>query len=391
MTSRWTDKKFDALAHLGDPLADGVIAEHARLVEHDDPSRLVAHIGRHLVLPEAQRSAPIREYLNQRPALPDWADPKKMASSADFFNQHGLTIGTSLFCASLPEAYAAARGARVLTLTARMVSDPVRRVYETAQFVFNSMSADGLDPETGKGYQDIRRVRLMHAAVRYLILNDPTIVKTETPEAFPSWCPATGVPINQEDLLGTLMTFTHSVFESLDRIGAVYKPSEAESYLHAWCIAGSLLGIVPEVLPLHLEDAREITEAIRRRQTAPSEDGRVLGQALVGAMRESMPFWFLRPLPAAVVRWNVGPEVAQINGIARRSVLGGVFAGSHRIMRGFGLIAQHNKMLRVVSRHVGHAALGAFVRAGRSGTRPAFELPSHLDEVGRRAPRRWKL
>lgn len=389
--TRWTDARFDALAHQGDPLADEVVAEHARLVGLEHPAHLVANIGRHLVLPAEKRSAPLHDYLEARPPLPDWVNPKRMASSVDFFTQHGLTIGTSLFCASLPEAYAAARGARVLTLTARMTSDPVRRVYETAQLVFDSMSPGGLEPVGGKGYADIRRVRLMHAAVRYLILNDPDVPKTDAPAPFPSWCPATGVPINQEDLLGTLMTFTQTVFESLDRIGAVYEPNEAESYLHAWCVTGHLLGIAPDLLPLDLDDAREITASIRRRQTAPSEDGRVLGQALVGAMRDSMPFRVLRPLPAAIIHWNVGDEVARINGISGGSHLAGFLQGTRRIMKGVGLAAQHDKMLRVASRHLGHAVLGSFVKAGRTGSRPPFAVPIHL---GTRRPKtltRWKL
>ncbi len=390
-SSRWTDARFDALAQQGDPLADDVIAEHARFAEVGHPAKLVAEIGKHLVLPPEQRSPAIHQYLEDRPSLPDWVDPKKIASSVDFFTEHAITIGTSLFCASLPEAYAAARGARVLTLTARMASDPVRRVNETAQLVFDSMSAGGLDPATGKGYADIRRVRLMHAAVRYLILNDPAIPKTAAPAPFPAWCPTAGVPINQEDLLGTLMTFTQTVFESLDRVGAVYQPDEAESYLHAWCVTGHLLGILPDLLPLDLKDATEITAAIRRRQTAPSEDGRVLGQALVGAMRDSMPLRILRPIPAAVVRWNVGTEVAAINGIAGGRWLGGFIKGSRTLMRGVGLAQQHDKMIRVLSRHLGHRVLGAFVAAGRSGSRPPFEVPSQL-EVRPRTPRtRWKL
>ena len=389
--SRWTDELFDGLSHEGDPDADAVIAAHVATAPPAHPRGLVSSLAHHLVLPPAQRSAPIQAYLSQQPPLPVWTDAAKLHQSGDFFDQHALTIGTALFCASLPHAYAGARGARVLTLTSRMVTDPVRRIYETAQMLFDAMSLGGLAPATGAGYQDIRRVRLMHAAVRFLVLNDPDVPKTTVPAPWPAWCTTTGTPINQEDLLGTLMTFTTVVFESLDRLGVVYSDEEADSYLHAWCVAGHLLGIRPDLLPLTLDDAHEITATIRRRQTHPSEDAERLGGALVCAMRKSMRWRLLRSLPAAMVRWNVGPEVAKINGVSTYNPLSMVFNGAAWFIRRIGLEARHNKMLRVVSRHVGAAVLGSFVNAGRTGSRPPFELPQRLDQQVHDARSRWSL
>lgn len=390
MTS-WNDVLFDELSHQGDALADGVVAEHVANTPPAHPRELVVSIAHHLVLPPEAGSAPIHKYLTERAHLPEWTDDAKLRRSADFFNQNGLTIGAALFCASLPEAYAASRGARVLTLTARMVNDPVRRVYETAQLLLDVMSPGGLDPETGAGYEDIRRVRLMHAAVRYLILNDPEVPKTDVPGRFPSWCLASGVPINQEDLFGTLMTFTATVFESLDRLGVVFSEEEAGSYLHTWCVVGHLLGLRADLLPLTLADAREITAAIRRRQTRPSEDGVKLSRALVGAMRDTVRFRPLRPLPASMVRWTVGPEVATTIGISRRDPFALAFDSVAFVMRRVGLIERHNKLLRVLSRHVGAATLGSFVRAGRTGDRPPFSLPDQLEEQVRDTRARWKL
>jgi hypothetical protein len=272
-----------------------------------------------------------------------------------------------------------------------MVTDPVRRVYETAQLVLDSMTGGGLDPETGAGYEDIRRVRLMHAAVRYLILNDPTVPKTDTPAPYPSWCLTSGVPINQEDLFGTLMTFTSTVFESLDRLGVVFSDEDLDCYLHAWCVVGHLLGLRADLLPLTLDDAQEITAAIRRRQTLPSDDAVHLGQALVGAMRASVRLPMLRPLPASMVRWSVGPDVATIIGIGKRDSFAFAFDGLAFVMRRVGLAERHNKMLRVLSRHVGAATLGSFVRSGRSGTRPPFTLPDQLEQEVRDTRSRWSL
>jgi ER-bound oxygenase mpaB/B'/Rubber oxygenase, catalytic domain len=388
-TLRWTDELFDELAQQGDPRVDDVVAAHVQAT-NVAPRDLFTNLTAHLRLPPANRSPVIEAYLSEEPPLPAWADEAQMHRGADFFDQNGLLIGTALFCASLPEAYAGARGARVLTLTARMVTDPVRRVYETAQMLVDAMTDGGLEPGEGAGYHDIRRVRLMHAAIRYLVLNDPKVAKTEVPAAFPSWCLPCGLPVNQEDLFGTLMTFTQTVFESLDRLGAPASDDDAESYLHRWCVVGHLLGLRADLLPLSLEDARAITAAIRRRQNAPSEDAQILTSALVRALRASVRLPVLRPLPAAMIRWLVGPEVSAIDGI-KRDPFAFAFESAAGAMRGVGLEEQHHLMLRVLARHLGAAVLASFVRAGRSGTRPPFTLPRALDQRVRSTRTAWSL
>src|SRR5262249_28818435 len=133
--SRFDDDCLDELATEGDPIADAVVAEHARERIQFEPRELVADIGTHLVLPPERRSPAISAYLDAQPPLPGWADPDRLAAGSAFFANWGLEISTGLLCASLPESYAGARGAHVLCLTTRLVSDPVRRVSETARFL----------------------------------------------------------------------------------------------------------------------------------------------------------------------------------------------------------------------------------------------------------------
>ena len=44
------------------------------------------------------------------------------------------------------------------------------------------------------------------------------------------WDRAWGVPVNQEDLLETLLTFTEIVFEVFDRTGVVYSEDDADAF-----------------------------------------------------------------------------------------------------------------------------------------------------------------
>jgi hypothetical protein len=394
----WDDATLERLRFEADPPVDGLIARHA---EHQaatrggvavNPRILPGQLGKHLVLPPEHRSPALDEYLADTPPWPAWADPGLVKRGEEFFAFRGLEIGSSLFCASLPEAYAGARGARVLTLTSRMVSDPVRRVNETAQMVFHALQPDGLVVGDGPGYQDIRRVRLMHAAVRYLILHDDQIAKTDDPTAGEhSWSPAGGLPINQEDLLGTLMTFTCVVFTSLERLGLPPTTEEAEAYLHTWCVIGHLLGIRPDLLPIELDAAWSLAAAIRRRQHRASRDGELLGTALSDAMARSMPLAPLRGLPSSTIRWLVGDEVATMVGIKKSDWTRVLFGPLRRAMSALPVADGDSRLVRRLTSHVTASVLRGFLDANRGGTRPPFDLPRRIQDRLKEKPVSWRL
>ena len=61
----------------------------------------------------------------------------------------------------------------------------------------------------GAGIRSAQKVRLMHDAVRHLILEH-------------GWDPALGLPINQEDQLGTLLTFSAVILDGLRKLGLAH-------------------------------------------------------------------------------------------------------------------------------------------------------------------------
>jgi hypothetical protein len=386
----WTDELLDRLAHTGDAEADAVIEKHASEGTAFAPRDLVRDVARSLELPPEKRSPAIADYLRARPDLPPWADRDLLKQSADFFDLRGLEIGSALFLASLPEAYAGARGARVLRLTSRLVTDTVRRINETAQMVFDAMDQDGLEPATGRGYHDIRRVRLMHAAIRFLIEHDPEVVKTESPQPGKTWCPALGRPLNQEDLLGALMTFTVVPLDCLDKLGIGYEQDDAEAYLHAWSVVGYLMGVEQSVLPISVADARVLTDRIRQRQHRPSEDAVDLGTALIDAMQNSIRWRLARGLPGALMKFYVGDDVAAIVGQAKAPRIAWFFGPVHRLLGAIGLAQRHNRLLDNLTRHVSSAILRQFLDANRPGRDP-FSLPLSLQARLMHTEQRWHL
>jgi hypothetical protein len=255
-------------------------------------------------------------YAEDLVSLPAWADEDQLRQGQEFFRDFGLEIASGLFSAALPMSYTATRGAQVLTRTAELVSNPERRIAETGQMLLDVMAAKdaSLPPLSGDtfAYKAARGVRLFHAAVRYWILNDPA-TKWDVERL--------GVPINQEDLLGTLAAFTVVVVESLEKMGVSVDDEERDAYLHLWLVVGHLMGIDYELLlprdfpadeqPLVYGDVRRLRDEILRRNAGESREGPILMSALADAMARSMPPP-LKTLPRALTRHLIGTEYADL-------------------------------------------------------------------------------
>jgi hypothetical protein len=374
----WTDDRLDELRRTGDPLADDLVARFFKDEGPELPRHLLGRLVIHDDLPEGDRSPAVDAYFREQPPLPAWADPHRIRRGEAIFCEWGPLVGASLFCASLPDSYAAARGVQVLHLTARLATDTQRRIYETAQMVVDVMSPGGLSVGAA-GYREARRVRLMHAAVRHLIQHDSAVAHTCDPKARgPHWCDQWGLPVNQEDLLGTLMTFTVVIFESLRRFGVRLSEEDAESYLHAWNVVGHLLGIKEELLPIELSSAEELWAAVRRRQWAPSPEGAEMTAALIRLLEGEMPPG-LRRLPRSLVRYLVGDTVADMVEVGPPGQFeGALFGPARRVMSLLALTEGHNRMARLFSERLGRAMFEALLLAERGGSRASFAIPPSL-------------
>jgi hypothetical protein len=197
-------------------------------------------------------------------------EPDAVAEGQALFRLFGPECLLILGCYSLPAAYAAARGVQVIHRARRLEDDGIRRLTETAQMVINLMLPGGLEPG-GIGARSARKVRLMHALVRQHVRS----------MSEPAWSPALGEPINQEDLAGTLLTFSLLVIDGLKKIGAVVSPSAERGYYALWSHVGAILGIEPRLRPTNGEEAVALAGLIGARQFAPSPEGQHLARELI--------------------------------------------------------------------------------------------------------------
>ena len=302
---KWTDELLSDLSKEGDEHADEVAEKHYEAVG-GKPAQLFRGI---VTAAEGNGDAAevLTAYYAEKAPLPDWADTHRLEAGAQFFHEWGLEIGLGLFCFGLPIGYAAARTAHVLDLTARLETNAHRRVFETAQMVLDVTAPRALKP--GKpGHTTARRVRLMHAGIRYLVQNDPRVAQTRKPLSDDAhyWCTKWGTPLSQEHMVGALLTFGHSMLEVLDRLDLRYDEAGAEGYLHLWSVVGHLLGVRPDLLPIDRTTAAHIDTLVRRRNLASTAAGKRLTAALIGVIDECGVDGALGPLPVATMRMLLG-------------------------------------------------------------------------------------
>lgn len=372
------DARLAALRSAGDPPADALAAVLRTGREQLDERDVVRQVLALLVSGPTDEAGPVRDWMLSGPPPPAWANPEQVRAGQEFFACWALPICALLFCAALPSAYAAADGVQVLALTSDLATkDLSRRIAETGQMVVDVMDLGRGSPSTlepgGQGYLTLRGVRLLHAVVRQAILTSPAVART-CDEAVPHrWCPDWGLPVNQEDLLGTLLTFTVSVFAGLDRLGIPYDRAGADAYLHTWCVVGALLGIDEALLPLERDAAEALAVTIARRHHRPSAAGRRLMSFLLADMEHAMPRG-LRRLPRTLVRHVVTPSVAEALALPRAAWWAPVL----RWARWAGPVASHlpgwRRLMRAPSEVLGRAMIRFFLDRSLLGLQPAFRL-----------------
>jgi hypothetical protein len=306
--TRWSNEFLDQMRQVGDPVADGVIATVVDTDETTAVDKIMAHLIFNDDLVPENLPVGVREYLQQTAHLPAWADPAQIAMAQDLFLTYAPEIVLLLFYSSLPTAYAARKGAQVLAITRRLERGYIyRRIIETAQFIVDVMTPGAFESQ-GQGIRAVQKVRLMHAAIRHYIQRDSRWQV--------HWDPDWGMPINQEDMAGTLMTFSSIIMDGMRRFNIRLQPEQEEAYLHVWKVVGDMLGIRPELLPADMAEAHELMDMILQRQWAPSDAGHDLASALIALLEGYVP-GLLRGLPNSAMRYFRGDHVADMLGVGR--------------------------------------------------------------------------
>ncbi len=314
-----TNERLDQARLAADPVADAVIKQV--LDQGDGETWEVSSLFREMIcndspVPDSLPQA-CKDYFTSTDQLPPWADMQKIKQGAAMFNAVGPDIVLLLFCKALPMAYSCAKGAEVLVKTGRLSArfgKPEaeefevlnRRMMETAQFILNVMEPDGFS-DNGRAIRTAQKIRLIHAAIRYYLHEQ-------------DWDTGTyGEPINQEDLAGTLMSFSWAMIEGLDQLGVGVSREEQDAYFHTWRVIGWLMGLDHDLIPDDVDQGRALTEQILARQSAPSAAGKSLTRSLTAYLASLIPGKFMDHLPPILIRELIGDSMADMIGVTHHA------------------------------------------------------------------------
>jgi len=324
----FTDEFLNGMRQRGDPIADETVEA---VVERYAPSQLLDVLQGLVRIPPGPDRSSLYDRLNIDPSLrerletffrestvlPEWADARLIAEGKSVFQQQLFFNFVTLGCASLPACYCWSPEATILGITGRLERDVPRRLPETAQMVVDVMAKESLFWEggaAGPGLRALIKVRLMHAAIRQLVLRrheigpalvvEPSVgtggldamreekffarfVVPETEQsdgAVAPWDVARdGVPVNQEQLAATLLTFSYVTIEALARFGVRLSDAHRRAFMHRWNVIGHVLG-VDETITTRLErvsDAAALFERAMARNRRRTVDGPELAAALL--------------------------------------------------------------------------------------------------------------
>jgi ER-bound oxygenase mpaB/B'/Rubber oxygenase, catalytic domain len=367
-TRQWPAPLLEGLRKIGDPPADSVVAQ----LFGDGDITAVNNLMRNMIANEypSPETLPdfVRDYLAQTYPLPDWADPQLIEAGERVFWLYGPQMVVNLHCYGLPFCYVGQNGVHVLALTTRLLSNPTRRVLETGQMLVDVMQTGGLTTPQGRGRRTIQKVRLMHAAIRRLA---PTA---------PSWNPQYGLPVNQEDLAGTLMAFSWIALDGLDKLGYKLTDDERNAYLHSWLVVGHLLGICADILPADVNAAGDLAQAVAAHQFGPSDDGKALTGALVQMMADILPGNVLKHAPPLLIRYFLGRQWAEWLGIEEGKLM--ELASGPLKLLGFDVSNMLNDChaMRRLAEQVSQLLINSLILVERGGNRPSFAIPADLRE-----------
>lgn len=340
--AQWTDDFLERQRHVGDPVADEAIAKVFSRQHSTALSAFLADIVTNDAIPP-ELPDEIHSFLANTSALPSWANQHRLDSAATLFNGCGPLSIAALVCASLPECYTMRTGVRILDLTSQLGDHTNRRLHQTAAMVLKVL-ADGAFKPQGLGIRQTQKVRLIHAAIRHGILrlvnapkapaepraNQAAVTVLDVPH-FDWQVERDGVPLNQEDMAFTLLTFGHVIPLGMRAFGLKLSKEEYEVFLHCWNVSGYILGVNEDLMAHNEDDATELFARIKARQAGPSAAGTRLTHSLLTVVEEEIlkrPIF--RPLAPIALRMLVGDATAAMLGLDLRHP--GVVGVIHRVV-----------------------------------------------------------
>ena len=458
----WSNVELDKMRMIGDvevdPMAEAIIAgapfDHVngRMGYH----KLLGLADLLLQAPELMllKDSQVAKALEQMPPafvdyfdpmiVPEWVDQKKLERASEIWNENMIAIIGVLYAGSLPSCYLIAKGIPTLYDTGKLGQHRFiyQRIYETGLMLDAVMEPGGLhlirdvnDADNhlgkryvwGRGFIAARKVRLLHAAMRTMLLHPE---KSLPPQAHASAKFANssigaltadirtkpynvaelGKPVNQEDLAYTLLTFGYTIPAGLRKWGCRLNDDDCEAFLHAWRLVGHIMGVRAELIPQNFSKAAEFYATVKTRQARPCLQGPKLMRSLTMFLQDYLPPFLMRDLPLMLVGTqltkaevaDIRPEKTRNPSLRMRFLIRGVFFFLKFYYLAKHLLVDHFPPLRRALASAFATAGDALIDSWRDGyQRRPFFIPdsvgggwhreSGTDRTVMQALRKWRI
>lgn len=296
--------RFGALFAEVDPLADAVVEALASLPRSARDALIDRCLsGGVAAVPEAPE--PVRALFAELDRVPLWVDFERLERGARVFVRAGILGGLVLGSYSLVAGYCSPAGNKPLAFSGRLEEDAPRRLAETSRFV-EAVTAPGGMRRGGAGFACTVKVRLVHASVRRMLERSPRWRARD-------W----GAPINQADMAGTILLFSHVALDGLDKLGFHTTRAEREDLLHLWRYVAYVIGVKDELRCATADEAAALWDLLTSTQDPPDDDSRALARALLESPIQSArtPAALararrMRPIGYTLSRYLLGDELA---------------------------------------------------------------------------------
>lgn len=245
---------------------------------------------------------------------PSWLQPDLLVDGQTVFLKYSTSCAMGLMYFSLIGGFSAPKIVKVLDATGYLTKQSAnvtwRRLNETFSMVIACLFEDNALQVGNQGWMHVLSVRLLHSRVRRRISKGG------------GWDTKTyGVPINQEDMLGTLLSFSINIIETIERIGAPFLTDyEREAYLHLWRYIGYIIGVDEgNNKCLSTPIARGAVESIVLHLLHPDARSRRVADNVIRGICDRPPLKWSTTLHSEVARHLLHDPLADALGLKRGS------------------------------------------------------------------------
>ena len=274
----WNGIDLETLRQVMDKPADDAVASVFESHDMRHLTSILKEMAKNDNFVSAELPAPMHNFIQKELNRRFTSEDIRLFSQAhEIWKKKGMDFIFVLFFRALPYTYMAEKPANVLRMTKLLETHAERRIFETAQFVFDVMDKNWWEP-THRGILTALKVRIMHAAMRHVIL--------DSSKQGEKWDNEWGKPISQEDLIATNQVFSLEFFKGMKMLGMSLSAQEQKAWFHTWKTIGKIMGVQDEFICKTVDEAWTLQHAVYAHLFKDkTHSGIALAKALVETLK----------------------------------------------------------------------------------------------------------